>query len=703
MANLVLGAAGAALGGPIGGTLGAMVGRQIDRSFARGVNARLSDLRAPSSQYGDPIPTILEHMRVAGVVLWASQPVATATVSKSGTSQGSSVSFAYGLSSARVESVGRIWADGRLIRDRDGKQAISFDVRLHNGDEDQLGDPLIASILGEAHAPAFRGIAYLLFEDLDLSTFGNRLPIITVEVDGTTGPIDVEGVLGKQLGLPTAQSDAAHELEGYALVGDDLASALSPLCSAFDPSFAFDEGGWALGKAPAHHLIDERLWTIEQAKQGSAGSGGRTDPPTKLSLRYFDPALDFAASEKAARLPGTERLKRIELPATMTGERAKAAAFEQLTKEGERSEQHWLRLPFSYFKISVGDTVSSGGAEDRRYTVCTKELQAGQLRLGLRRQMTSSVTFEVEIGSAPTATKLQREPLSLSMIEVPGEMFESEPAILVLVSGGHVPFQAMPLTIAVGGVEQVRTSAAAAASKGVLLNSLPFSSTEVLDKHHRLLVEFDNDPLLSSCDDTALLAGANLAWVDGEFIQFATAKALGEAKYEISDLVRGRFDTGGEGTHEPGSPFLLVNPSTSTMIKSTQESIGAPVAVRVYGPDNEIAEASLLIAGIAARPWAPAHLRAVDSASGIQITWVRRCKEAVPWLDDVGSPLGSNRETYEVRLSDMTGASLDLLSNEPAALIDRQMLDKLGPRPWTLTVRQLGDFAAGKNAHLTII
>ncbi|NJC06928.1 hypothetical protein GGQ97_002721 [Sphingomonas kaistensis] len=701
MANLVLGAAGAALGGPVGGALGSMLGRQIDRSLGRVPSARLSDLRAPSSQYGDQIPSIVRSMRVAGVVNWTAQPVATATVSKSGSSQGSSVSFAYAISSGRVGQIGRIWADGRVIRDQEGRQEVSFEMRLHDGDEDQPSDPLIASILGDASAPAFRGIAYILFEDFDLSSFGNRLPFITVELLGTGEPIAAEQVLSSQLGIDGAIAAAEHLIEGCALTGDNLLSAIGPFCDAFEPSFAYADGEWSLGKAAIHHVIDDALWTLDHAAQSVVGVGGN-DHPTKVSVRFFDPDLDFAAGEKSARFLGVERLKRIELPAALEGKHAKATAFERLASTRGKAHPAWLKLPLSYADVCVGDHVSSSRSPAQRFLVCTKELASGELKFGLRRQAASIASEEADAGGRRLAGALGREPLAVSVVEMPGLPGENEPEVAILVSGGHVPFQQLPLAISIDGVEQTSSSAPTACSRAVLLDPLPASAGELIDKRNAIRVEFDKDPFLTSCDESALLAGANLGWLDGEFIQFATAKHLGRARYELSGLIRGRFDSGVAVVHDSGSQFIMLAPTAFTTLKVSHANIGATFVAKVHGPDGTVAEATATIKGLAAKPWTPVHLSAADVADGLAVNWVRRCKEGAPWLDAVETPIGSSREAYRVRLTDQENVTLELETSTSSAVFAAQSLASLGARPWRLVIVQLGDFAASREAILTV-
>lgn len=94
--------------------------------------------------------------------------------------------FAVALCQGPIEGVGRIWANGSIIYDF---RADNFNagtrgtnVRIHLGDETQLPDPLIKISQGAADTPAFRGLAYVVFDDLDLEPYGNIIPNIVCEV-----------------------------------------------------------------------------------------------------------------------------------------------------------------------------------------------------------------------------------------------------------------------------------------------------------------------------------------------------------------------------------------------------------------------------------------------------------------------------------------------------------------------------------------
>ncbi len=64
-------------------------------------------------------------------------------------------------------------------------------MRLYRGTGDQLPDPLIEAKQGTGNAPAYRGLAYVVFERLPLEAYGNRIPVLQFEVIRTVG--DLEG------------------------------------------------------------------------------------------------------------------------------------------------------------------------------------------------------------------------------------------------------------------------------------------------------------------------------------------------------------------------------------------------------------------------------------------------------------------------------------------------------------------------------
>jgi hypothetical protein len=205
MSTLVLSyvgqAVGTAIGGPIGGAIGQMVGAAggsaLDRALFGSrpkpqinLGPRLSDLHVTASTEGAAIARVFGRVRIGGQIIWATKLKETQKVERVKSSGGKggggqkqfnvtyaySVSVAIALCEGPIVAVGQVYADGKPIA------LAAYGARVYLGDEAQGPDPKIAAIEGAASAQAYRGLAYIVFEDLPLAGFGNRVPVITAEV-----------------------------------------------------------------------------------------------------------------------------------------------------------------------------------------------------------------------------------------------------------------------------------------------------------------------------------------------------------------------------------------------------------------------------------------------------------------------------------------------------------------------------------------
>ncbi len=195
MATLVLGIAGGAVGsafGPAGAILGraagALAGYTLDQALfgtRRKVEGpRLSDLDVQASTEGSPIPRVYGRARLSGEIIWATKFEEVSKTEKQGGKGGGPqvaateysyfANFAVALCEGEITRIGRIWADGKPL------DQARYTFRIYRGDETQLEDSLILAKDGEG--PAYRGVAYVVFERMPLADFGNRLPQLSFEV-----------------------------------------------------------------------------------------------------------------------------------------------------------------------------------------------------------------------------------------------------------------------------------------------------------------------------------------------------------------------------------------------------------------------------------------------------------------------------------------------------------------------------------------
>ena len=202
MATIVLSAAGMALGSSIGGSflglssavigraVGAVAGRMIDERLLGAGSApvetgKVDRFRLTGASEGAPVSQVYGRMRTAGQVIWASQFLEQSSTGGGGKGTSSagavteyaySVSMAIALCAGPITRVGRIWADGVEVA------TDQLNMRVYDGTEDQQPDPKMEAVEGADAVPAYRGMAYVVFEDLPLGPYGNRVPQFSFEV-----------------------------------------------------------------------------------------------------------------------------------------------------------------------------------------------------------------------------------------------------------------------------------------------------------------------------------------------------------------------------------------------------------------------------------------------------------------------------------------------------------------------------------------
>jgi len=244
---------GFSLGGPLGAIQGASQGFVIGLAFEDTKlppGPRLEDIKQNISQYGETIPRVYGREQVTGNIIWMnnnelSERVEEETIEESAifgdttqTVYKYSATFAVLLCEGVIDGVTKIWANDEVIYDAGGSfgntgaslfsggevgsstkafsaekianreaykaaQAqngvdVTFvsekqvDLRIYKGTLTQDIDPAIEAALGE-NSSAYRGIAYVVFDNLQLSnsSYQNRIPTLRFEVKRTKTDTDI--------------------------------------------------------------------------------------------------------------------------------------------------------------------------------------------------------------------------------------------------------------------------------------------------------------------------------------------------------------------------------------------------------------------------------------------------------------------------------------------------------------------------------
>lgn len=161
---------------------------------------RMEDLKVQSSTFGLPIPILHGTHRLGGILIDSSdlqehshteeqeagKGIGGGGASSSYTWYSYTASFAVAFCAGPVAGIIRIWAGPDLIYDQTGTSTVvqieGLQIARYLGTETQEPDATLESIHGAGQVPGHRGIAYVVFKDMDLTNYGNSIPNITAEV-----------------------------------------------------------------------------------------------------------------------------------------------------------------------------------------------------------------------------------------------------------------------------------------------------------------------------------------------------------------------------------------------------------------------------------------------------------------------------------------------------------------------------------------
>ncbi len=702
MATLVLTAAGAAIGGPIGAAVGGVLGQAIDRNVLLAPRARqgprLSDLKVQTSSYGTQIPKVFGTMRVAGCVIWATELIETRSTTRGGkgragaTGYAYAASFAVALSARPIAAVGRIWAEGKLLRGAAGDWKTPTGFRLYHGGEEQRADPLIASL--NPDAPACRGIAYAVFENLALADFGNRIPSLSFEVIGDPVPPSIGRVAHELGGGAVVGVGPGALVAGYAASGESVGVALDALATI--------AGAWWVPAGPALRLAD--VVGVPVAIDADAVVTELRRPietvPARVTVSCYDPARDYQIGVQQAQRPGRGwRDMDSDVPAALDAAMARGLA-QTLLRRAERARvTRRVTLDATAVALAPGDALHlrDGGAPWR---VTRAEAGSRGVTLDLTPTGIAAVALPADPGRMVPAPDRRAAATVLVAAELPPlDDVRAETIRIAVLAGGDAPgWRGAGLMMSGDGGASWEAAgySAAAAVLGRLASPVGGGQAWLVDRATTIEVELAHDGMtLASVSDAALDRGENAALLGEEVFQFRDAVQVAARRWRLSTLLRGRRGSRARA-QIAGAAFALIEDACIATIAVPRARIGDTVRLLASGAgDAQPVAVTVSLSGASVAPPSPVRLRIEPrSDGGAAMRWVRRSRLGWRWADGMDVPLGEERERYTVTLG--TGAVARTLGSEVPLLTMAAGDVRVGD---TVTVRQLGTFAPSMAAE----
>ena len=226
MAREVLGIAGAVIGGIYGGPGGAQIGFMIGSGIGAIIDGpeqikgpALNEAPIQTSRDGVPIPIIWGLHHCHGNIIIKNPETYKTIKTSQGKGGGTETSeqhryrtFGIGVCRGPIVGISRIWENNKLVYDSRSSPGIPIGettayaegIRIYFGDEDQLPDPDLEAHWGVGDTPYFRGLAYIVWVERDLTDTGGAIPEFRFEVNGsadlslTSKPYPIEAQDGLQ-------------------------------------------------------------------------------------------------------------------------------------------------------------------------------------------------------------------------------------------------------------------------------------------------------------------------------------------------------------------------------------------------------------------------------------------------------------------------------------------------------------------------
>ena len=715
MATLVLTALGSAIGGPIGGAIGGLIGQQIDtRIFTPGgrEGPRLRELAISTSSYGQPIPRQFGRMRVPGTVIWSTDLVESKRKEKGRKGQPSttvfsySASFAVAVSSTPIARVGRIWADGNLLRGAQDDLKVGGALRVYRGFGDEPVDPLIGAAKGN-NAPAFRDCAYVVFEDLELGDYGNRIPALSFEIFADAGDESVSLAQIVPDAFPVANATPLDHARGFADEGGPLASTLAAIEQVIPLVCMSGRDGLSIAtrdKAGESTLTLPNALALEDRAQDDSRNRQRAGLPARspAALRYYDEDRDYQTGvQRAAGARQAGRELMVDLPATMTASGARQLANDSANRARWQHETVTWRIGELDPRLTPGSIVRLPGAPGNWLLRSWEWLDRGIVLELERLPPAGSTPRQSDPGKNNAPVDLVIPPTRLALTELPPDESANlvNPLIFAAATATNSGWRGAALFAVQGtALVDLGSTGTQRAVMGTLGAPLAPASGLLFEPAATAMIDvFAQDLGFSDTDISGIANGSNRVLIGGELLQFLHAEPLGSGRWRLTGLLRARGGTEPEAArgHPAQTPVILID---DRLIALDAQLISPVASSRIAGigtGDAETVIASLANPGLSRRPPCPVHARQrLEADQAVRYCWTRRGRGQWRWSDSVEVPLVEEREAYLVGYGP-TEAPVVAWQRDSAWLSlslseRRELVGSHGPA--ALWVRQIGTF-----------
>jgi hypothetical protein len=655
--TIVLGGVGALVGSAIGGPAGAYYGFMIGSAIGGFLDqpkqpdvGKLNDLRYSGSTYGATIPRFWGKSRLAGNIIWVKEDAngnhLVQHKKSSGGKKGGGKYYWYSATFAVAFGQGtmfmpddsqadggdlvhrnpvlkKLWANDVLVYDSSAAKNLVTPV-FHAGSETESPDTTIVAAMGgvSANAPAYRGLTYLVINDMDLRKFGNQIPNLSAEIwtDAVTVG-DIFSDLARMAGVLPTQLDvtsATDSVTGFIELSQSAPySSMQVLCDAFAYDPVEVDGLIRLVKRGGSSLV-----TVPDIDMGfSVGTPIKTtrkrkmitDLPGKVQVNFLDAGNSYQQGVEVESWPmgSSNQISQANLPIVMTNTQARDVAAMLLDTAWNSGEDFDFSLGPKYLKYAPADiiTIPTDTGTNRVKITSMALAPGGEIRIKAVQDEAAVIT-QNGIGNGDPPPISTYDPVPVIFDAWSGKELRDEdknyPGFYVAIApdpaatgdwaGGVIYYSLDAGTSwiegpSVTGIVNFGVTTGTLSASGAVANTFDNTNTVGvnLSGMHGSLV---------NATDSQISGGDNYAVVGDEILSFGTASLTSTYNYTISHLLRGQRSTVMSG-HATGDRFVEVT-EDAVRINVPVSAIGTTVQVKVLGDNQTLTDVTAINVTIAA-------------------------------------------------------------------------------------------------------
>ena len=255
-------------------------------------------------------------------------------------------------------------------------------LAIYLGTDTQMPDPTIQAYMGAGAVPGYRNTAYVVFDQLVLTNYGNTVPTMTFEVIQNSNPVYLNEIIGDICdlsGLDYDEYDANGTLPDQAVNGYALTQNKSgrEAITEMQKVFPFDafETGWALkfnwiNQRPvaridrgdlAAHVMGEKLPPSDEMTRAH-----EFDLPKRYNIKFQEPVRDYSMNHVWAvrEVPQSNTILDNEVTMALTRTDAKTWAETQIALRFNARRTYKRFLPRKYIILEPGNSIQMPDAGD---------------------------------------------------------------------------------------------------------------------------------------------------------------------------------------------------------------------------------------------------------------------------------------------------------------------------------------------------